>query len=82
MPESTMDKLQVIFRNVFNDPQLVIERASNAKSIPEWDSLAQISLISAIEQEFKIRFALAELARLKDVGDMIDLMEQKISRKG
>ena len=45
------------------------------------DSLAHINLVSAIEQEFRIRFSLSELAGLKNVGDMIDLMEQKLAIK-
>lgn len=71
-------KLQPIFQDIFDDESLEIFRESSGKTIDDWDSLAHISLVSAIEQEFGIRFALGELEILKDVGDMIDLMENKI----
>jgi acyl carrier protein len=71
--------LQQIFRDVLDDPRLQITRESSAQTVKDWDSLAHINLVSAIEQEFQIRFALGELAELKNVGDMIDLMEQKLA---
>jgi acyl carrier protein len=40
-----------------------------------------VNLIAAIEQDFSIRFALGELEELKNVGDMIDLMERKLAHR-
>jgi acyl carrier protein len=74
-------ELQPIFRDVLDDPALQITRQSSAATVANWDSLAHINLVSAIEQEFRIRFSLSELAGLKNVGDMIDLMEQKLAIK-
>jgi acyl carrier protein len=73
--------LQPIFRDVMDDPRLQITRQSSAASVKGWDSLAHINLVTAIEQEYGIRFALGELEELKNVGDMIDLMEQKLAAK-
>ena len=73
-------QLQPIFRDIFDSNDLTITRESNADMVEGWDSLAHINLVSAIEQEFHIRFALGELQAMKDVGDMIDLMEKKLSR--
>lgn len=72
-------KLQPIFRDVFDQDDLEVVRGSSSETIEGWDSLAHINLISAIEQEFSIRFALGELEAMNDVGEMIDLMEQKLS---
>ena len=74
-------QLQPIFRDVLDDPALQITRESSAATVANWDSLAHINLVSAIEQDFRIRFSLNELAGLKNVGDMIDLMEQKLAAK-
>ena len=51
---------------------------TNSDDIRDWDSLNHINLVSAIEKEIEIRFALGELMALKDVGAMIDLMLEKI----
>jgi acyl carrier protein len=81
LQESMMETLQTIFQDVLDNPALRIERSSSALTIPGWDSLAHINLVTAIEQKFKIRFALGELEELKNVGEMIDLMERKINSK-
>ncbi len=72
-------KVQDIFRDVFDDDALTISRATNSADIEDWDSLAQISLVVAIEKEFRIRCSLDELATLSDVGDMLDLIAGKIA---
>jgi acyl carrier protein len=70
--------VQDIFRDIFDEDDLIISDTTNADEIEEWDSLNHINLVSAIEQEFKIKFALGELQSLKDVGAMIDLMIEKL----
>jgi len=70
-------KLQPIFQDVFDRSDLVVTRDSSAESVDGWDSLAHITLINAIEQEFKVDFALGELESLKNVGEMVDLIERK-----
>jgi len=70
-------EVQGIFRDIFDDDNLVIQNNTNADDIEEWDSLNHINLISVIEKEFKIKFALGELASLKDVGALIDMILEK-----
>ncbi len=75
-----LERLQPIFRDVFDDDRLVITRASSGQNVDGWDSFAHINLVSAIEKEFKIKFALGELQDLKNVGDMVDLMQRMMAR--
>lgn len=70
--------VQEICRDIFDEDDLVIENSTSSDDIEDWDSLNHINLVSAIEKEFKIKFALGELMILKDVGAMVDLMETKI----
>ena len=70
--------VQDIFRDIFDVDDLVVSDTTNSDEIEDWDSLNHINLVSAIEKEFKIRFALGELMALKDVGAMIDLMIEKL----
>lgn len=69
--------VQDIFRDIFDEDYLAISDTTNADEIEDWDSLNHINLVSAIEKEFKIKFALGELVTLKNVGAMIDLMMDK-----
>ena len=66
--------VQDIFRDNFDDDSLVITRATNANDIEDWDSLEQINLLTAIEKRFHIKFKLADVRGLKDVGDLLDLV--------
>ena len=75
-----LDELQPIFQDIFEDDELLITAESNADTVEGWDSLAHIILIIAIEQEFEIKFALGELEAMKNVGDMVELMQKKLSK--
>ncbi|WP_260735187.1 acyl carrier protein [Tunturiibacter lichenicola] len=76
-----LPEIQEIFRDIFDDPSLVIMRDSNASTVEDWDSLAHVNLVTAIEKKYKVRFALGELQELKNVGDMIDLIQEKLATK-
>jgi acyl carrier protein len=76
--EELFDGVQNIFRDIFDEDDMVIEDKTSSDDIEDWDSLNHINLVSAIEKEFEIRFALGELMALKDVGAMIDLMIEKL----
>jgi acyl carrier protein len=69
-----------IFRDLFRDNSLVIHTATSAKDIEGWDSLAHITLIVAIEKKFGIKFKLAELHELRNVGDILALVKTKTGK--
>jgi acyl carrier protein len=72
-----LDRLQPIFHDVLDDNSLVITPSSNATNTPNWDSLSHVNLIVAVQSEFKVKFALGELQDLKNVGDLIALIQKK-----
>ncbi len=71
------ERLQEIFRDVFDDEDLVITEEMTADDIEDWDSLAQINLIIAIEKEFNVKFKLDEVSKLKNIGEMIEKISTK-----
>jgi acyl carrier protein len=79
--DDLLPEIQRIFCDVFDDPSLVITRDSNASTVEDWDSLAHVNLVTAIEKKYRIRFALGELQELKNVGDMMDLIQEKLAVK-
>ena len=72
------EKLNEIFRDVFDDEDITVGESTTAADVEGWDSLAHIGLIAAIEQEFGFRFAMKEVVNLHNVGEMVDLILQKI----
>ncbi|HSY34678.1 MAG TPA: acyl carrier protein [Acidobacteriaceae bacterium] len=77
--DEILAELQEIFRDILDQPDLILTRASNASNVEDWDSLAHINLLTTIEKQFKIKFALNEIQELKDVGEMIDLIQRKLA---
>ena len=73
------EKLQNVFVDVFDDEDLRISNSTNSDDIEEWDSLNHIALVLSIEKCFNIRFIIGEVLSLKDVGEMIQLLEEKTS---
>ena len=79
--DDILEQLQPIFQDILDQPNVVITRDSNAHNVEDWDSLAHINLITTIEKHFKIKFALEQLQGLKNVGEMVDLIESKLAAK-
>ena len=75
--EYVYEKMNEIFRNVFDDENITLNDETNAEDIEDWDSLEQINLIVAIENEFEMMFDMAEVADLANVGEMVDLILSK-----
>lgn len=74
--QQILDAMQEIFRDNFDDPELVLTRETCADDIEGWDSLEQINLLSACEAEFSLHFQLSDIRNLQNVGDLVDLIER------
>ncbi|MGD9713342.1 MAG: acyl carrier protein [Thermomicrobiales bacterium] len=83
MPEHAdpSTQLQQIFQRVFSDDSIVIRPEMTADDVEAWDSLTHITLIMDVESHFGVRFRNAEVARLKNVGDLIRLVETHLAKK-
>ena len=73
-----LDKVNEIFHDVFDDESIVVEEATTAEDIEDWDSLTHITLISEIESEFGFKFAMKDVLGMKDVGEMLDIIEKEV----
>jgi acyl carrier protein len=75
--ETVTKQLTGVFRRVFDVPDLTLTRNMTASDLEDWDSLTHINLIVAAEKEFKIKFTTSEVAKLSNVGDLIDTIAKK-----
>lgn len=73
------DHLTRIFQDIFDDQQVVATPELTAHDVDEWTSLTHIRVIVSIEDNFGIRFSAAEISNLENVGEMVRLIESKIS---
>ena len=72
--EEVFEKITDIFRDVFDDDDLVIGETTNSDDIEDWDSLEHINLVINMEKKFGLKFNLKEVGELKNVGEMVDLI--------
>jgi len=77
-PNTILKEVNDIFKNVLDNDDIKLERATSAKDVDEWDSLNHIQLIVAIEKHFKIRFNSSEITGWKNVGEMCDAIEKRL----
>lgn len=72
-----LEEVNMIFRDVLDNENLVITAATKADDVEEWDSLSHIQLIVQIEKNFKVKFSTSEIRDWKNVGEMIDCIYSK-----
>jgi acyl carrier protein len=73
-----ISKLTTIFRTVFENNSLMLTDKLTSKDVKGWDSLTHMHLITAIENEYSIKFKLKELNKMKNIGDMIEIITSKV----
>ncbi len=67
-----------IFRDVFDVEQLTLQADTTARDVPGWDSLNNIRLMMSIQRRFKLKFTAAEIGKLKNVGELVMLIQAKL----
>ena len=66
------EKMNRIFRDNFDDESIVLTDSTSAEDIEDWDSLEQINLVVAIQDEFHVKFNIQEVNAMQNVGEMVD----------
>jgi len=73
------EQLNKIFRNVFGDDEISISPEMTANDVAGWDSFSHMTLIAAIESQFKIIFTRKEAMSFGCVGDLMKCVGSKIN---
>ena len=72
------EKLTRVFRDVLDDDVLEITPEMTANDVEDWDSLSHVRLILSVERIFDIHFSIIELAQFDNVGQLADMVTDKI----
>ncbi len=72
------EKLAGLVREIFDDETLEVTDTTTAADVEDWDSLEQINILVAAEKAFSVKFSIAEVEGLKNVGEMVDLIVSKL----
>ncbi|MBL9202643.1 MAG: acyl carrier protein [Opitutaceae bacterium] len=79
--DQVRNEVEQVFRNVFGDDELVLRDAMTADDVEGWDSLTHINLIIALEKRFGIKFATAEISRMKEPGQNVGHLIASVAAK-
>ena len=71
-------KLTKIFREVFEDDEIVLNPQSKDDKTRGWDSLKHVRLMLTVEKGFSVKFANSEMVRVKSLDDLVHLINQKV----
>lgn len=75
--EEVFERLNKVFRDVFDDDDITVTETTTSADIDDWDSLEHINLVAAVEQEFGRKFTMGQVVTMKNVGEMVDIILQK-----
>ncbi len=77
-----MAAVSEIIRDVLDDPTLRITAETTADQTEGWDSFNHINIVVAIEQRFRIKIKTAEIETLRNVGELVHLVADKLKVRG
>jgi acyl carrier protein len=80
MNDQLLPRLNAVFHDVFDDADMTITRDTTAQDVEAWDSLMHVTLLLNVEKAFQVKFSSSEISRLGRVGDLIDLIQARVSR--
>ncbi|MBR5088866.1 MAG: acyl carrier protein [Ruminiclostridium sp.] len=71
------ERINAVFRDFFDDDDIEVDASTTADDIDDWDSLNHITLMSAVEEEFGVRFTMGEVSGMKNVGEMAQIISDR-----
>lgn len=69
--------LDEIFEDIIDEGPVNLSETTISKDVDGWDSLTNIQLVVAIEKRFDIRFSSEEIMSWKNIGEMIDSIQNR-----
>ena len=76
--EEVFTKLTDVFRDVFDNDNIVLKEGTVSSDIQDWDSLEFINIVVAVMETFKIKFSIEDLKKLDNVGQLVTLILERV----
>ena len=77
----TYNALQEVFRSVLEDESITLTSTTTAEDLDGWDSMNHIFIVVELEKRFSVKFQAAEMEELKNIGELVAVLHQKIARR-
>jgi acyl carrier protein len=70
-------RVSAVIGEVLEIDDLALDLATTASEVEDWDSIATVEIVVALEQEFSIRFRTGEMAAFAKVGDLVRTIAER-----
>lgn len=74
----TFAKVQQIMADLFNQSPDEVKLSSSPDSIDIWDSMQNLNIVIALEQEFGVQFDPEDIERMKTVELIVLIVDEKL----
>lgn len=74
-------KLRILFHDLFGIAPEELTEASSPDTIPAWDSLQQLNLVVAIEQEFAISLSDEQIVEMLNFGLVVEIVSAALEAR-
>jgi acyl carrier protein len=75
VPNDVEKRLVECFQTVFPELRDTAARSASHATVPAWDSVATITLINVIEEEFSIRLDLRRAAEYESFAHLLEIIQ-------
>mgnify|MGYP001568845918 CR=1 FL=1 len=72
------ERIRKILIRVLKHENFEMNDEMSAKDVAGWDSLTHMVIITEIEDDFKVKFKLKELNKLKNLSSLVELVKSKL----
>ena len=74
------DKVREVAASVFGISSAEISYDTSPSNTQSWDSLAQMKLILALEEQFEVEFSLQQIEEMKEIRIIVPIIKDLLSQ--
>ena len=74
--DDVAERLHLLISDVLDRAPEEVTADMKRDDIPEWDSLAHLRIVTAVEEEFGLRLTMDQIAELKSIADILHHLER------
>ncbi|WP_444917974.1 AMP-binding protein [Microbulbifer sp. JMSA003] len=80
--EGVSSRVMQLSASVFRVPVERVSINSSPDNMREWDSLAFLELLMAVEREFQIKLKASDVIKISSLADIVGLLEESVNAEG
>jgi acyl carrier protein len=81
MMTNLFEEVRTLAADVLGVPRSKIDGDSTPAHIDNWDSIQNVSLMVAIEEQFGVEFDPDEISHMESIGKIAEMLSAKLNRR-